>query len=110
MADKYRGHHPWLGHGDVGGPLPEPNALDRAIKKGDRLIQKGVDYAKAHAGQALNALAPGGRKLVTKAVGSLADIALDASPAGAGSDNIPAPSKRQMKNVDNSGLTKEKLP
>ena len=48
-------------------------------------------------------------KLLGAAAGQAAGVLLTPTPAGAGSDKVPAPSKRQMKNVDNSGLTKEPI-
>ena len=96
------GHHPWLGHGDVGPDKPGPDKPlgELAKEVGDFVkegAQKGGRFVVDKAGPVANALAPGGRKLATKALGSVADIALDATPAGANSDKVPPPSGRQLK-------------
>ena len=75
-------------------------AFQRAVERGfaERVADKAPAVVRSGVGKAIGGAALG--------------VLASPTPAGAGSDKVPAPSERQRKvmNVDNSGLTKEKLP
>jgi hypothetical protein len=95
------GHHPLLGHGDVGPDKPGPDKPLRELAKevGD-FVAGGAKVVAEKAAPVVNALAPGGRKLATRVGGALADVVLDAKPVGANSDKVPPPSERQRQAMD----------